>query len=115
MRKTEIVSPIVSEQFILLRSDGVRTVLVVEIGHPYVVDEIESRCPARIEGLDPQYPDITGESRLQALSLALRLIQTRLEHVIERGDVLKVEDEDKPLDRESLDALFGTTSFRTRA
>ena len=111
MPKTEIITPIVSERFVLTRAGGVPQALVAQLGAPYVVDEIESRCPAKIQGLDPQYPDIAGANRLQALALALKLLYARLEHAIERGDELTLEGEDDSLDVGRLRVLFGMSDL----
>ena len=115
MPKTQIVNPIISERFILTAADGVPRPLLVVLGAPYVVDDVESRCPTKIEGLDQQYPDVSGSNRLQALCLALALIRSRLEHVVERGDTLTVDDDDTPCDLDELRVLFGVSSLSNSA
>lgn len=75
------------------------------IGRPYVVDANEARCPTRLEGIEPQAPDICGGDTFQALSLALRYLHCRLVDQLDRGHTL-LDEEGHELNRERLDLMF---------
>jgi hypothetical protein len=105
--KSSLSNPIAEEHLTLTRG-GTRTLISARIGRPYHDGDC-FRCPAGIEGLEPQYPDIAGESSLQALCLALRLVRDRLEDQLHKGAVLSYPGEDGPLGPEHLAVIFGWT------
>jgi hypothetical protein len=68
----------------------------------------EFRCPVETIGLDGRYPDIGGESSLQALCLAIRLLSTRLDDLLKKGGPLVLPgDLSSGWNGESLKNVFG--------
>jgi len=58
--------------------------------------------------LDGRYPDIGGESSLQSLCLAIRLLSTRLDDLLKKGGRLVYpSDRSSEWDSESLKNMFG--------
>jgi hypothetical protein len=90
-----------------LRPDGTETRIEARIGVPYQIDASTWACPAALEGVDGRYPDIVGEGSLQSLSLAIRLIATRLDHMLEDKATLLHPADRSPWERSSHLALFG--------
>jgi hypothetical protein len=105
--KSDLTNPVATAAFVMVRPDGTRVPVTAIIGRPYMVERGEGRCPASLSGIDPQYPDICGEGTLQALCLALRLVHTRLEHQLEKGNLLFAEGEQEPLDKVNLAIALG--------
>ena len=106
---TDAPSFIASDELLWLKSDGTAVRLVARLGTPYSVDG-HYRCPVELEGLDARYPDIAGESSLQALCLATGLLATRLAHLLEKGERLVYVKDDQPgpdWDVAALNAVFG--------
>ncbi len=103
--KSDISQPVATGHFVLITANGARRAVTAVIGMPYVVDSAEARCPARLDGIDGQYPDQCGSDTFQALSLALRLVHMRLVHQLESGHVL-CDADGKEMDRASLDLMF---------
>ncbi len=90
--KSAIDDPIATESMVLTTADGERKTITVMVGRPYADGEA-FRCPVKVTGLEPQYVDIAGETSLQALCLALRLVRQRLEHQLETGSSLLYPDQ----------------------
>jgi hypothetical protein len=90
-----------------LKPDGSEVTITARVGSPYQSDGREYRCPVETIGLDGRYPDIGGESSLQSLCLAIRLLSARLDDVLAKGGRL-VHPSDRSLawDRESLKNVF---------
>ena len=65
-----------------------RYTLVVEIGQPYRVQEMEWACPVKIRGLYDRLPDVRGVDSLQALCQAASLVRSLLEGYLENGGKL---------------------------
>ena len=65
-----------------------RYTLVVEIGQPYRVQEMEWACPVKIRGLYDRLPDVRGVDSLQALCQAASLVRSLLEGYVENGGKL---------------------------
>ena len=106
--KTEIIDPIATEELLWVRKDGAEVLITAKIGRPYRVDEDVWACPIELIGVDGKYPDMQGAGSMQALGIALRLIKTRLGHLLEDGEKLYYLDEQKSnFDWSSLDAVFG--------
>ncbi len=84
---------IAEEKLVCLWPDGRRIGLHVRIGRPYVVDDLEARCPVAPDGLHGDLRDVSGGSSLQALVLALRLVRTLLRDVVDRGGKILLEGE----------------------
>ena len=89
---------IAAECILLLRSDGTEVTVEAKIGEPYQISSDSWACPAALEGVDGRYPDIEGASSLQALSLALKLIATRLGHMLEDNGQLMYPEDRSPWD-----------------
>jgi len=102
--KTDIAHPVATVSLVLLRGESPTNVTAV-IGQPYVVDTAEARCPAKLEGIDPQYPDQCGSDLFQALGLAMRLLHSRLVDQLDKGHRL-LDSKGHELDREALDLMF---------
>lgn len=81
--QTEKPRFIASQSILWLRPDGAETLIEANIGEPYQIDDYTWACPASLIGVDGRYPDMVGGSSLQALSLALGLVTTRLGHMLE--------------------------------
>lgn len=114
--RTETPVFIATESILWLRPDGVDIMIEAKIGAPYLVDESLQTwaCPARLEGVDAPYPDIVGQGALQALSLAMRLVATRLGHLLEQHAQLVypgAADDRIPWDWTSHSVLFGGLRF----
>lgn len=105
--RTDTPTFIASECILWLRPDGTETMIQARIGAPYQLDGHTWACPAALEGVDGRFPDIAGESSLQALSLALRLIATRLGHMLKDNAQLVYPTDRSPWNAASLAALFG--------
>ena len=103
-----IDDPIAAQRLVLIGADG-RTPISVRVGRPYAADG-GFRCPVQIEGLEPRYADIAGETSLQALCLALRLVRDRLEDQLAKGKSLSYPadgGEEASIDEAQLAAIFG--------
>ena len=105
----KVVNPaiIATAEILWLRGNGVDVLIQAYIGMPY-----EERgawaCPAALIGVDERYPDIWGESSMQAVHLAIRLIRQRIGHLLDAGEVLVHPSErDSRWDIASLNAVFG--------
>lgn len=105
--KIESPTIVATEEIIWIREDGGEILIQAIIGKPY--EQLAAwACPAALIGVDGRYPDIVGESSMQALYLAMRLIRQRLEHLIEAGEVLVYRNDRKcRWDLDSLNTLFG--------
>lgn len=71
--------------------------LTVEIGTPYEVSATEWRCPVALDGHYEKVADAGGSDSLQALTLAVFLVQSLLAHIEEKGGRLL-----NPLTREAI-------------
>lgn len=105
--RTETPVFIATQSILCLRSDGTEMMIEARIGAPYRVDEGTWACPASLEGVDGRYPDIVGEGALQALALAVRLIASRLGHMLEDNAQLVHPADRSPWDVSSHAAVFG--------
>lgn len=105
--RTETPAFIACERILWLRPDGTEMMIEARIGAPYQVDAHTWACPASLEGVDGRYPDVAGEGSLQSLSLAVRLIATRLGHLLEENAQLVYPADRSPWDASSHAALFG--------
>lgn len=74
---------------------------------PYADGDWTFFCPVELAGVDGRYPDIGGSGSMQALCLAIRLLSTRLGHLLAKGERL-VYAADRSIDWnvESLNAVF---------
>ena len=106
--KTQISpSAAFSTELLMIRSDGSETHLTICIGFPYKQGQLWL-CPCQIDGLEPQYPDMAGDTSIQALCLALKIVRTRLLSVINAGHTICLPlDRGYPLDRSFLNMMFG--------
>jgi len=77
--------------------------VVIRIGRPYQVSDVEWACPVVIEGLHSRLPDIHGIDSFQALMLALNLVRSLLEGFVEEGGKLSWPESGEEV---SVDSLF---------
>ena len=80
-----MTDPIVRTEFSLALPSGERRTVTLCIGQPYRASTGEWRCPIALEGLQDRLADAAGEDAFQSLSLALRLLMSQLEAVVQRG------------------------------
>ncbi|WP_288377858.1 hypothetical protein [uncultured Massilia sp.] len=105
--KSPLDKPIAQQSFLWIRPDGGEVAVTAKIGAPYCEDGTLWRCPAALEGIDMQYPDIFGEGSMQALGLAMRLIRTRLMATIEgSGTLYYMEDRSTPVTTDLINTVF---------
>jgi hypothetical protein len=97
-RRTGTPKFIAFERILWLRKDGTEQIIEAKIGEPYQCDAQSWACPASLEGVDGRYPDIVGANSLQSLTLALRLVATRLGHLLADGERLVYPDDRHPWD-----------------
>jgi hypothetical protein len=97
---------IAAEEITWLKKDGLPVQVVARVGTPCLTHDGTWRCPAALEGADGRCPDVAGESAMQAMSLAMRLIASRLGHLLEDGEHLAYCD-GTTWDTDSLEAVFG--------
>lgn len=92
-----------------IKADSAAVPIVVRIGRPTPDPRGDAwACPCEIEGLDAPYPAIVGDSGIQAMALALRLVRSRLADTLRAGATLCLPgDPDHPLDLALLDTLLG--------
>src|SRR3569832_1449552 len=108
MAKSPIHNPIAKQELLWICKDGSEVAVVARIGMPYQVDEGSWACPAELLGVESQYPDMHGVSSMQALNLAIRLIRTRLAHLLENSEALYYPgDREENLDADCMDYIFG--------
>lgn len=73
---------IASLQLICERTSGDKFPVIIEIGKPYSIKNKKgslcAACPVTMIGLYEKIPDIIGEDTLQALTLAIRLVEQNL-------------------------------------
>ena len=102
---------IASEELLWIKADGSEIKLIARVGVPYEAESGQFRCPVELAGLDGRYPDIAGESSMQAMCLATSLLATRLKHLLQEGErLVYIEDRDRDdssWDISSLNAVFG--------
>lgn len=110
--RTETPKFIATQSILWLRSDGTEMMIEAKIGAPYMVDERMWACPASLEGVDGRYPDIVGETSLQALALSIRLIASRLGHMLEDNAQLAHPADRSLWDLSSHAAVFGAVTSR---
>lgn len=110
VKKLKIENPtiIATEEIIWLRADGDEVLIQANVGKPY--EQLGAwACPVALKGVDGRYPDIVGESSMQALHLAIRLVRQRLEHLLDAGEVLVYQnDRDCRWDLDTLNTVFGS-------
>jgi hypothetical protein len=86
---------IASAEVDVLWPDGRRVRVSLGVGQPYKDTQAGAwQCPVRLDGLFPRLADIAGETSLQALLLALRLMHQQLAHVEAKGAKLLSPGED---------------------
>jgi hypothetical protein len=105
--KVENPTIIATEEIVWLRAEGDEVLIQAYIGKPY--EQVGTwACPAALIGVDGRYSDIVGESSMQALQLAIRLIRQRLGHLLDAGEVLVYQDDrDRRWDLDSMNTVFG--------
>lgn len=104
--------PYSMSQSVEFELDGVRRSGCIKVGKPYAVSAGEARCPVSVAGLHEDLADVSGADTLQALLLALRLVEELLRTYVERGGRVLIPgpgDEDAEW---SLDTYFGARPER---
>jgi uncharacterized protein DUF6968 len=82
------VSYIAARELIGERANSERFNITIGIGEPYQVNDVSWACPVAVHGIDIQLADMQGIDSWQALSLAISLVRSRLEHFLEAGGKL---------------------------
>ena len=101
---------IACEELLWYKADGAEIKLTARVGVPYRIDGDHYRCPVELVGLDGRYPDVAGDSSMQAICLATNLLARRLTHLLENGErLLYVKDgqSGSAWDVATLNAVFG--------
>ena len=80
-----MTDPIATADFSVVLTSGERRSVSLRIGRPYRAPTGEWRCPMALDGLQDKLPDAAGEDAIQTLCLALRLLFSQLESVVQRG------------------------------
>ena len=80
-----MTDPIVRTEFLVALPSGERRPVTLCVGRPYCASTGEWRCPVALDGLQGRLADAAGEDAFQSLSLALRLLMSQLEAVVQRG------------------------------
>ena len=102
--------PIATEEITWVRKDGSTSQIKVFIGRPYQLEDGDWACPTLLDGVDSRYPDVMGSSSVQSLSLAIRLVATRIFHLLDDGETLFFKDDlSAPF---TLDTLRDTFAFQ---
>ncbi len=76
---------VASVDLICVRPDGSQTPVRAWVGMPKRLSEKEWACPVGLDGLYDHLADIRGADSLQSLCLALTLIRSLLENLVEPG------------------------------
>ncbi|GGC64757.1 DUF6968 family protein [Undibacterium terreum] len=106
--KIENPSFIATEEILWIRADGTEVLIQAALGMPYQLPDSWA-CPVALSGVDERYPDIVGESSMQSLHLAMRLIRQRLGHLFDAGEILvHPRDRTSRWDLTLLNAIFGS-------
>jgi hypothetical protein len=96
------------EELVWIKADGSETEVSARVGAPYPDGDGAFFCPVELSGVDGRYPDIGGSGSLQALCLAIRLLSTRLGHLLGDGErIVYAADRSIEWNVESLNATFG--------
>ncbi len=99
---------IATEEILWLRADGTEVLIQAAIGMPYREAD-EWACAVALTGVDGRYVDAVGESSMQSLNLAMRLIRQRLGHLLDAGEILVHQDDRTSYwDLDLLNAIFGS-------
>jgi len=91
---------------VFVHRDGRRSEGRIAVGQPYMVSEVEARCPLVLQGLETFPPQIAGDSTLQAMLLAVRLAALRLHDFCGKGGRIEYPAEEGGGDVD-LEGLFG--------
>jgi hypothetical protein len=104
-------SPIATLELVEVAANGARTPIHIEVGRPYHDPRGPWRCSILAGGIDREARDIFGEDSLQALSLGLEYLRTRLHFVLQRGGRLVDPEENGLSDR----CIFQNAGVTARA
>ena len=106
--RTETPQFIATKQLLWLRHDGAEVLITARIGTPYQIDEATWACAVELDGVDSRYPDLFGEGSIQALNMALRMVATRLAHLLDMGErLVHPEQRDCVWNSQALEGIFG--------
>ena len=99
---------IATADLVWISRDGRVQPLEIRVHAPAPAEGGGWACAVQTAGLGGNYPPIHGETSLQALALALRLVATRLGHLLEQGEHLAyAAAPGDRLEAADLAALFG--------
>ena len=104
---TETPTLIASHRLLWQHADGTESIMTVNVGTPYYADNGAWACPVSLDGFDGRYRDIYGDSSLQALCLALSLVEKQLGHMLATNNTLLYLGDRSRIDSGALAALFG--------
>jgi hypothetical protein len=108
MSTSPIHNPVAKEELLWVRQDGSKVKITALVGAPYQLGEYTWACAAELRGFESGYPDMQGDSSMQALTLAIGLLRMRLGSLLERNEALYyLEDKTQKLHAYDLDNVFG--------
>lgn len=85
---------IAERDLIGINPGGSRFTIMLKIGKPYAVENLEWACPVGAIGLYQRLRDIHGSDSFQALMRAIEFLRQLLEYFIDDGgSILSVDDE----------------------
>lgn len=93
---------IADEAVVFLYSDGRRVPGRIAVGMPVQVDDVEAHCFVALDGFTPMPTKIIGSTTLQALTLAVRFLGTRLHDFLQDGGRVLL-----PAENFRLESYFG--------
>lgn len=98
---------IATQRLLRQQADGSETIITIQIGTPFQADAGSWACAVEMDGVDGRYPDMVGVSSLQALCLAIGLVNQLLGHMLASDENLLHPEDRSPYDAAGLAALFG--------
>jgi hypothetical protein len=77
-----------------INREGHRFNVIIRIGKPYLITDLDWACPVEAEGLYKTLADQHGVDSIQALLLSIKLLKQLLRNIMENGGkILVFEDE----------------------
>ena len=107
MRRRLFGDEMAASEFVLVPRRGDKRRTRLRVGKPYKAPTGEWACPVEFRGAESRYPDIRGETSLQALCLAISFLQSRVEDVIAKGAKLLYVEDGEEWDKRTRAATFG--------
>jgi hypothetical protein len=94
-------------EFMFESAEGVKKRARLRVGRPYKARTGEWACPVQIRGVELRYPDIRGDTSLQALCLALSFLRSRIDDISAKGGKMRDLDDGTVWDRRARATTFG--------